>query len=237
MKIIVISLGLWLVWLGFMLLLALSAGCESPRLARLTDPPCIPGAVSIAPELSGDHCINGGVSLTSGSCPAEYVCNGKDGATGPQGVSMTGLQGPRGPQGPIGPIGATGLQGPEGPMGMVGPMGPQGLMGPQGPALPVLPLAAMSVITPCSPNSSPFKELIFCLADGNLLGDFSATMSGAQTRLVFVGPGSYEDTDSSGCIFTVASDNKGGTDISWAAGSNNYATWTAQTQNCPVVSQ
>ena len=282
------------------------AGCSgNVELPRNGPVPCTPGAVIITAESNGANCSFGGVSLKSGNCDAQYVCNGAPGAVGPQGdvgpIGLQGEQGPIGPQGPqgiaglmgpvgptgiigpVGPIGSTGPQGPQGVQGLkgdtgakgatgvqgtqgiagpagatgpigpqgpqgiagltgsigptgatgaVGPMGPAGVSGTPGPAGPTLPLSMMDAITPCSPNSSPWKELIFCLADGNLLGSFSANMSGLETRLAFVGPGSYEDTDSSGCNFNVVSDGNGGNIISWSAGHNSYSTWTASSFDC-----
>jgi hypothetical protein len=186
---------------------------------------------------------------------------GPSGQRGAQGLrGMTGLMGPIGPrgvqglQGPAGTKGATGSQGESVSMTVEnsgsnclyagvklqvgsGPAafvcnGAPGIKGDIGPAGPVLPLSAMDAITPCSPNSSPWKEIIFCLADGHLLGSFSTAMSGYQTRLTFLSPGSYEDTDLSGCSFNVASDGAGGNIISWGSGSNSYSSWSASSFDC-----
>jgi len=70
-----------------------------------------PAGVSVTSQdlAVGDaNCPDGGVALTSVS-GTTYVCNGSDGATGPQGPT-----GATGPQGPIGPTGAQGSAGADG---------------------------------------------------------------------------------------------------------------------------
>lgn len=104
--------------------------------------------------------------------------------------------------------------------------GVQGQAGPPSPFSPIYP------ITPCGANSSPWKEVLLCLEDGSILADFSEDMQGEETRLAFIPPGSYEDTDNSGCYFNVASDGNGGNTVSWGAGSNQYATWNAGGYDC-----
>ena len=59
------------------------------------------------------------------------------------------------------------------------------------------------------------------------MSDFSETASGQNTRLAFIPNGTYQDTDESGCQFTVAGDNLTYSSISWGAGSNSYSTWPA----------
>jgi hypothetical protein len=107
-----------------------------------------------------------------------------------------------------------------------------GATGAQGPAGPVSGFAPIAPIEPCGAASSPWKEVLLCLADGSILSDFSATAQGDLTRLSFIPSGTYQDTDSSGCIFTVASDSNGGTDVSWGAGTNAYSSWTAGSYDC-----
>jgi hypothetical protein len=86
-------------------------------------------------------------------------------------------------------------------------------------------------IRPCGPTSSPWKEVLLCLSDGEILASFSDDMAGDNTRLSMIPPGSYVDTDSSGCYFTVATAGSGLL-VSWNAGSNQYATWTAGSAYC-----
>lgn len=87
-------------------------------------------------------------------------------------------------------------------------------------------------IAPCGEASSPWKEVLLCLADGSILATFSSAMDGNQTRLSFIPAGSYIDTDQSGCHFSVANDGLGGHTVSWAAGSNQYSTWSAESYTC-----
>lgn len=104
---------------------------------------------------AGTQCPTGGVKLEFGldinnnglldaneitSSLTKYVCNGTDGATGPQGpIGLTGAIGAAGATGPQGPIGLTGPTGPQGPIGLTGPggatgpAGANGATGPQGP--------------------------------------------------------------------------------------------------------
>lgn len=116
----------------------------------------------------------------------------------------------------------------DGTDGAVGAAGATGSRGPQGPAGPLMPV---SLIRPCGASSSPWKEVLLCLADGTLLADFSDDASGRNTRLSLVPPGTYEDTDASGCIFVV-SEGTTGLDVSWPAGSNQFSTWQASTVKC-----
>jgi hypothetical protein len=94
-------------------------------------------------------------------------------------------------------------------------------------------LEVVQEITPCGPSSSPWKEVLLQLAGGNLLGSFSDNASGLNTRFSDFPDGSYVDTDNSGCNFTVST--SGSTrSISWAAGSNAYSTWPAETVSWPI---
>lgn len=107
-----------------------------------------------------------------------------------------------------------------------------GPTGAQGPAGPVSAFSPVTPIMPCGADSSPNKEVLLCLANGDILADFSAEMSGDATRLSFIPPGTYEDTDSSGCVFNVTSEASGGLSVSWQAGSNQYGSWNAGAVDC-----
>ena len=61
-------------------------------------------------------------------------------------------------------------------------------------------------------------------------------MSGDETRLSFIPAGSYQDTDDSGCNFSVSPDGNGGFDVAWGAGSNQYASWSAGSYDCAAIS-
>lgn len=85
----------------------------------------------------------------------------------------------------------------------------------------------VQAIEPCTAASSPWKEVILGLQGGQLLSSFSQNASGQDTRFSFIPNGSYQDTDSSGCTFTVTGNGSTTSQISWGAGSNAYATWPA----------
>ena len=106
-----------------------------------------------------------------------------------------------------------------------------GLQGAEGQQGPVSAFSPMIPIRPCGAASSPYKEVLLCLADGSVLSSFSSTMSGDNTRLAFLTSGSFQDTDESGCIFNVTTDQNS-TTIEWSAGSNQYGSWNAQTVIC-----
>jgi len=125
-------------------------------------------------------------------------------------------------------VGQTGATGNTGATGATGQTGATGAAGQNAPAM----LGVEKFIAPCGTASSPWKEQLVCFSNGTLLADFSATMSGDETRLSFIPAGSYEDTDASGCNFSVAIDSHGNSTVSYAAGSNQYATWVAGSQVC-----
>ena len=118
-----------------------------------------------------------------------------------------------------------GVQGSTGAQGIAGSTGATGATGATSPFSPMVP------ISPCGAASSPYKEVLLCLADGSVLSSFSATMAGADTRLAFLTAGTFTDTDESNCTFNVTINNNE-TTIEWDAGSNQYATWNAQTVIC-----
>jgi hypothetical protein len=95
-----------------------------------------------------------------------------------------------------------------------------------------VPLSIMYPIAPCTNASSPYKEQLLCLNDGGLLGDFSDSASGLNTRFAFIPTGSYADTDDSGCQFNVSVDAKGDSTLSYSAGSNQYGKWVAGSVTC-----
>ena len=66
------------------------------------------------------------------------------------------------------------------------------------------PYSPVGIVTPCGPSSSPFKEVLLILEDGSLLASFSDTQSGDNTRFALIPDGTYMDTDSSGCVFTIS---------------------------------
>jgi hypothetical protein len=85
-------------------------------------------------------------------------------------------------------------------------------------------LTPVQAIKPCGANSSSYKEVLLLLSDGSILASFSETSSGKNTRLTLLPDGTYQNTDSSNCIFTVATSGNQRS-ISWSGGGMN---WTIQ---------
>lgn len=85
----------------------------------------------------------------------------------------------------------------------------------------------VQAIEPCGAASSPWKEVLLGLMGGQLLASFSENAGGQNTRFAFIPNGSYVDTDSSGCTFTVSGNGSTTSQISWNAGSNGYSNWVA----------
>ena len=118
-------------------------------------------------ELAGSNCAAGGIKLEIGldantngvldaseviSLLTKYICNGLNGAVGPQGpVGLTGATGPTGPQGPIGLTGATGPTGAQGPIGLTGATGSQGVQGLTGATGPIGLTGAAGAVGPQGP--------------------------------------------------------------------------------------
>jgi hypothetical protein len=111
--------------------------------------------------------------------------------------------------------------------GVNGSNGVAGLDGTNGSNGGTVTLNLVQVIEPCGAASSPWKEVLLGLQGGQILSDFSETTGGQDTRLSFIPNGSYQDTDESGCTFTVTGDGLTNSQISWSAGSNQYSTWSA----------
>jgi len=99
--------------------------------------------------------------------------------------------------------------------GAVGATGSQGVQGESGPATP---FTIVSIIQPCGASSSAFKEILLCLNDGNILASFSDNSNGNETRFAFIPTGTFEDTDDSGCVFTVQVDSLNNSMVSWKNG-------------------
>ena len=64
-------------------------------------------------------------------------------------------------------------------------------------------IGIQSFITPCGVSSSAFKEQLILLTNGSILADFSASSSALTVRLTLLPDSVYQDTDNSGCVFTV----------------------------------
>ena len=74
---------------------------------------------------------------------------------------------------------------------------------------PVEPILA------CGDNVA-YKEVLLRLSDGQVLGSFSDNTSGSMTRLAFIPDGTFMNTDSSGCVFSLSTSVDGSTrSMSW----------------------
>lgn len=130
---------------------------------------------------------------------------------------------------PLGPI-PTGSPGPAGKDGKDGTNGADGQDGSNATLGPDTPIEAIS---PCGANSSPYKEVLLCLNNGNILASFSDSASGQNTRFAIIPVGHYNDTDSSGCQFEVElSEDLKSHIVLWNAGSNQYSLWLAGSYTC-----
>lgn len=101
-----------------------------------------------------------------------------------------------------------------------------GQSGQSGKDAPISPMTPVAYITPCGPNSSPFKEVLLLMGDGSVLASFSNTQAGYNTRFAFIPDGTFQDTDSSNCIFTLSTSGETRS-ISWHGGGQ---TWHVSTQ-------
>ena len=92
--------------------------------------------------------------------------------------------------------------------------------------------AQTSSYTPVEPilacgNAVAYKEVLLRLSDGQVLGSFSQDTGGTMTRLSFLPDGTYMNTDSSGCIFSLNTATDGKTrSISWQGATQE--TWSLQ---------
>lgn len=162
-----------------------------------------------------------------------YVCNGIDGTNGSNGTSTSfsivadnGVNCTNGGY-DVTFTDASGSQTEYLCNGANGSNGQAGLDGTNGSNGGTVTFDLVQAIEPCGAASSPWKEVLLGLQGGQILSAFSETESGQDTRLSFIPNGTYEDTDESGCNFTVAGDGATWSSISWAAGTNQYSTWPA----------
>lgn len=116
--------------------------------------------------------------------------------------------------------------------GLAGATGATGAAGQNGTNATLGAFTPVTFIAPCTNASSPYKEQLICLNNGEVYSSFSDTAAGSETRFAFLTAGSFVDTDDSGCNFSVSIDTSGNTTVSWGAGSNQYATWVAGSSKC-----
>lgn len=234
------------------------ASPSGPELTGNQEPPCIPTQINGGVKITCGsyppvYVYNGGPGeVGSPGLPGSPGASGSPGQTGPTGqsgysmvfavIDASGVQCPTGGQiiemaedtnhnGVLdsndsdfqtavicnGAVGQPGVPGPSGQVGATGPTGS---------------FTTASIIQPCGATSSPWKEVLLCLADGTILADFSDDSSGLNTRLSLIPPGSYIDTDESGCNFEVSPYGQNGLQVTWSAGSNQYSTWPAGADYC-----
>ena len=80
---------------------------------------------------------------------------------------------------------------------------------------PVLSYTPVEPIIACG-NQVAYKEVLLRLSNGQVLGSFSQDASGTMTRLSFLPDGTYMNTDTSGCIFSLStSADQTSRSISW----------------------
>ena len=108
-----------------------------------------------------------------------------------------------------------------------GNQGSNGSAGTDGSNGGTVSLNLVQVIQACGSQSSPYKETLLGLQGGQILGSFSETTGGQNTRLIFLQNGTFQNTDSSGCQFTISGIGTNNVNITWPAGSNGYATWNS----------
>jgi hypothetical protein len=93
--------------------------------------------------------------------------------------------------------------------------GATGATGATGAAAPATPYTPVEPIMPCG-DTVAYKEVLLRLSGGQVLASFSDDASGTNTRFSFLPDGSFIDTDSSGCNFSLSTSSDGLTRfISW----------------------
>ncbi len=108
-----------------------------------------------------------------------------------------------------------GLNGTNGSNGSNGTNGTNGQDGHDGQNGVTPAYSTVEPILPCG-NTVAYKEVLLRLQNGQVLGSFSQDVHGEMTRLAFLPDGSYIDTDTSGCTFSLATSPDGNTRfISW----------------------
>jgi hypothetical protein len=93
--------------------------------------------------------------------------------------------------------------------------------GAPGTPAPVSQAFPVVAIAPCGTDSSSYKEILLGLYGGGVFSEFSGSSSALNTRNVLLPNGSYYDTDSSECNFTVSTDSQGNVTIAWDGSSAN----------------
>jgi hypothetical protein len=178
------------------------------------------------------------------------VCDGANGATG-----ATGAAGATGDAGATGAAGATGDAGATGPAGasctvesvdpdpavapnggavitcgatstliLNGAPGAAGAQGEAGTPAPPTAYSVVAVIDPCGPSGG-FDEVFLRLANGTVVASFSDDAAGQNTRLSILIDGTFETSDGTNCVFTVATDTSVTPNIrsiTWSGGGESW---------------
>lgn len=130
-----------------------------------------------------------------------------------------------------------GLQGATGVSGAAGSAGKNGTNGTNGTNATVPAFTPVFAITPCGANSSTYKEVLLGLAGGSILSEFSGSSDALQTRNTLLQDGSYYDTDSSECNFSVLTSSNGNRTVKWDGTSANGGTYHAGSANYNAVTE
>ncbi len=189
-------------------------------------------------DANNNGVYDAGETITSDN----YICNGATGAQGATGmagssstVSLTAADAQVCPNGGWNITVTNGSNSPSSYPVCNGAAGATGATGATGPAAPVSALSLVQLIAPCGLASSAWKEELMLFSNGTLLADFSTSASGTDTRLSLIPDGTYQDSDESGCVFTIATSGTTRS-ISWNAGSsaNDPSGWAAGKQSWTV---
>ena len=86
--------------------------------------------------------------------------------------------------------------------------GLDGAAGEDGLDAPVNPYAPVALVNPCNDAPGIFDEVFIRLSNGSLIASFSQNLSGLNTRLSVLVPGSYMTSDGDACAFTVDANNQ-----------------------------
>ncbi len=97
-----------------------------------------------------------------------------------------------------------------------------GLAGQNGAPAPISPFSTVDMIMACG-NNSPYKEVLLVLQSGDVLASFSNNMAGDMTRLALLPDGTFQNSDGSGCVFSLSTSGNQRT-VSWD--NQVQKTWT-----------
>jgi hypothetical protein len=139
------------------------------------------------------------------------TCNGLKGDTG-----AAGHDGTNGTNGQDGSNGSNGVAGNNGTNGTNGVDGKDGVNGIDGTNAPPTMFTPVGLVQPCAadpmnPTAAELNdvnlEVFIRLSNGLLVGSFSDTAAGANTRFEVIPPGTWASTGHTACNFTVDSNN------------------------------